>query len=124
MWSSSAFERRGCASGLAYSGIQKASHKKPIAPVRIKAHCHPQWMAIQGTVSGATMAPTLDPALNKPVAKARSFLGNHSAVVLIAAGKFPDSPTPRAARATPKPKAERASACDIAATLQMIKAAE
>src|SRR5258706_10715426 len=119
-----AFKRRGCAPGLAYRGIQKASHSNPIAPVKIKAHCQPQLIAIQGTVSGATMAPTFDPALKIPVANARSFLGNHSAVVLIAAGKFPDSPIPSAARATPKPRAERASACPIAAMLQMIKAAE
>src|SRR5258706_15629335 len=119
-----AFKRRGCAPGLAYRGIQKASHTNPIAPVRIKAHCQPQLIAIQGTVSGATMAPTFEPALKMPVAKARSFLGNHSAVVLIAAGKFPDSPTPRAARATPKPKADRARAWLMAAMLQIIKAAE
>jgi hypothetical protein len=37
---------------------------------------------------------------------------------LIAAGKLPASLTPSANRATPKPTAERASACPIAATLQ------
>ena len=44
------------------------------------------------------MAPTFEPELKMPVARARSFLGNHSATVLIAAGKFPASPTPSAAR--------------------------
>ena len=34
------------------------------------------------------IAPTVDPELNRPAAKARSFLGNHSATVLIEAGKF------------------------------------
>ncbi len=60
---------------------------------------HPQVSAIHGTVSGVTIAPTLLPALKIPVAKARSFLGNHSAVALIAPGKLPDSPSPSAARA-------------------------
>jgi len=46
-------------------------------------------MVIQGTTNGAAMAPMFEPELNIPVAKALSFLGNHSATVLIAAGKFP-----------------------------------
>jgi len=45
-------------------------------------------MAIQGTVNGATIAPTFVPELNMPVASARSFFGNHSATVFMAAGKF------------------------------------
>ena len=49
--------------------------------------------------SGVTIAPILEPALNTPVANARSFFGNHSATVLIAAGKLPDSVRPRNARA-------------------------
>ena len=34
-----------------------------------------------------------------PVASARSFLGNHSAIALIEAGKLPDSPRPSEKRA-------------------------
>ncbi len=68
------------------------------------------------------MAPTFAPALNTPVAKALSLLGNHSAVVLIAAGKLPDSPRPSPNRATQKPirlKAGRTRAWSIPKMLQM-----
>ena len=44
---------------------------------------------IQGTTSGVTSAPTFVPELKMPVASARSFLGNHSATVLMEAGKLP-----------------------------------
>ena len=40
------------------------------------------------------------------------------------AGKFPAAPRPSAKRATPKPKAERASAWHIAATDQKVMAKE
>ena len=46
-------------------------------------------------MSGARMAPTLVPELKMPVASERSLCGNHSATVLMAAGKLPDSPRPR-----------------------------
>ena len=65
---------------------QKISQINPIAPVKINAHCHPNFSAINGTVSGAMIAPIFDPELKIPVARALSFLGNHSAVALIAAG--------------------------------------
>jgi hypothetical protein len=55
--------------------------------------------ASQGTMAGATMAPTLVPALKMLVAKARSFLGNQSATALIDEGKLPPSPSPSATRA-------------------------
>ena len=84
----------------------------------MKAARHPQVSAIHGTTRGVTIAPMFEPALNIPVANARSRTGNHSATVLIDAGKFPDSPTPSAKRATPKPVTVRASACAIAARLQ------
>ena len=45
----------------------------------------------------------LVPELKMPVASARSFFGNHSAVTLIAAGKLPASPNPSASRAKMKP---------------------
>ena len=63
------------------------------------------------------MAPMLAPELKIPVARARSFLGNHSATVLMHAGKLADSPMPRAARATPNAKADAAAACATAARL-------
>ena len=63
------------------------------------------------------MAPILAPELKRPVAKARSLRGNHSATVLIAAGKLPASVTPRAARATENPNTLLAAACKTAAIL-------
>src|SRR5947199_9729521 len=64
---------------------------------------------MNGTTNGATIAPTFEPLLKMPVASARSFFGNHSATVLIQAGKLPASPRPSAKRALPKPHAERAT---------------
>ena len=61
----------------------------------------PQAAAISGTQIGATMAPMFVPELKIPVAKARSLFGNHSATVLIDAGKFAASPTPSRKRAKP-----------------------
>src|SRR3954469_10108451 len=64
---------------------------------------HPHHNVIAGTTSGVTSAPMLVPELKRPVANARSRLGNHSATTLIAAGKFPASPRRRASRAAMKP---------------------
>ena len=58
---------------------------------------------MNGTVIGVITAPMLVPALKSPVANARSRFGNHSATVLIAAGKLPDSPRPSTKRTTMKP---------------------
>ena len=41
------------------------------------------------------MLPMLAPLLNIPKARARSFFGNHSATVLLHAGKLAASPSPR-----------------------------
>ncbi len=68
-------------------------------PVNRNAACHPHVTATTGTASGARIAPTLEPELKSPVAKARSRRGNHSATVLIAAGKLPASPSPSRKRA-------------------------
>ncbi len=103
-------------------GSQNASQRNPIAPVRMNAHCQPRLIAIQGTVSGATTAPTLVPALKMPVANARSFLGNHSATPLIAAGKLPASPSPRSARQSPNWIGVLASAVTMPAMLQIVSA--
>ncbi len=74
-------------------------------------------------MSGVTIAPTFVPALKMPVAKARSFFGNHSETALRLAGKTPASPKPSAARAAPKPATEPAKACAIEARLQKTIAA-
>ena len=98
---------------------------------------------MNGTVIGVITAPILVPALNRPVANARSRRGNHSATVLIAAGKLPDSPSPSRKRtnrkpatddeyASPKPPSMNAtagpmrvaSAVAIAASDQTISASE
>ena len=49
------------------------------------------------------MAPMFVPELKIPVAKALSFLGNHSAMAFIADGKFPDSVIPKKPLETKKP---------------------
>jgi hypothetical protein len=87
-------------------------------PAPMKADRQPQAEATQGTTAGATIAPTLVPALNRLVAKARSRFGNHSATALIAAGKLPPSPSPRAMRARKNPRTLPTRACPRAAILQ------
>src|SRR5688572_28378680 len=87
-------------------------------PVMINAHFHPQATVIYGTVNGASTAPIFVPELKIRVAKARSFLGNHSATVFMAAGKFADAVTPNALRATIKPRVLLTSAWPTAAKLQ------
>src|SRR5580704_16531153 len=118
MWASSAAPTRGSFSGLLYVVHQSISHSRLKPPVKRNADCQPRWTVSQGTARGTTIAPTLVPLLKMPVARARSFLGNHSATVLIAAGKLPDSPRPRKKREMPKESAERASAWLMEARLQ------
>src|SRR5579859_5185974 len=98
---------------------QKISQTNPNAPVAMNADCQPYLTASHGTTSGATTAPIFAPELNSPVASARSLLGNHSATVLMHAGKLAASPSPSSARAMPNVNAETAPACAIAATLQI-----
>ncbi len=90
---------------------------KPAIPAKINAHCHPREKAIKGTIAGATIAPALVPELKILVAKALSFLGNQSAVDLIAEGKLPPSPNPNVILARVKPRTLPTRACAIAATL-------
>src|SRR3954463_3703579 len=94
----------------------------PIAPVSTNAQRQPSVSAIHGTVSGAMTAPMFVPELKMPVANARSRLGNHSAVVLIAAGKLPDSPSGSENRGARNGGAPPATPADIAATLQRLTA--
>src|SRR5260221_12383556 len=86
------------------------SQTNPSAPVKRKVERQPQSEAIHGARSGVTMAPTLVPALKMPVAKARSFLGNHSATLLMLAGERPASPKRSAKRAGAKRRKEPAAA--------------
>src|SRR4029079_13629597 len=107
-----------CLAGTSYNQNQNNNHINPIAPVMIKAQRQPYCMAINGTVSGAMIAPMFVPELKIPVANALSRLGNHSAIALIADGKFPDSVKPKKPLATKNPVVLFTSACPIAATLQ------
>ena len=107
MWASSAADTRACSRGVLYIDSQKITHTKPRAPVARNAACQPNAMASQGTVAGASTAPTAAPELKRAVEKARSFLGNHSATTLMQAGKLADSPMPSRARATPNMNALR-----------------
>src|SRR5436190_2768753 len=110
MSASSSAETLGCTSGRLYSIIQAATQTKPMAPVKINADCQPQFSAIQGTTRIVSTAPILEPQLKMPVAVPRCRLGNHSATVLMQAGKLADSPSPSKARATPKVNAVLAHA--------------
>ncbi len=85
----------------------------------INAHCQPNATDMPDTITGDIIAPTVEPELNSPVAKALSFLGNHSATLFTAAGKLADSPNPRAKRADTKPITLLAVACAIAEILQI-----
>src|SRR5258708_38661700 len=94
------------------------SQTNPSAPDSRKAERQPQCSAIHGTTRGVTMAPALVPALKIPGARARSFLGNHSATHLMLAGKTPASPNPNARRAVANVANETAAAWAMDAKLQ------
>jgi len=64
---------------------------------------HAQFTRINGKNHGTSTPPMFEPELNIPVARARSLFGNHSAVALMAAGKFPPSPRPSKILQTKKP---------------------
>src|SRR5215831_3547865 len=89
---------------------QNSSQIALSSPVQMKATRQPRLRAIHGT----TIAPTFVPALKMPVASARSRDGNHSAIVLMAAGKLPDSPRPSEKRARLNCSVVRASDVAIA----------
>src|SRR6476660_2189660 len=88
----------------------------PAPPARRNVDRQPHACAMKGIVSGAHTAATLAAELKIAVANARSRLGNHWAVALIAEGKFPASPNPSASRAPKNPRMLPTSACDAAAS--------
>ncbi len=92
--------------GALFDHYKALGHIETGYTIMINAASHPQFILIQGTVSGASMAPTFVPELKMPVAKDRSFLGKYSAVAFIAAGKLPASPKANKARENIKPKTE------------------
>src|ERR1700723_509463 len=75
----------------------------PMEPVVRKAARHPQRAVTMGMRAGAMRAEALAPELKRPTALPRSWVGNHSLMALMAAGKLPDSPRPRKMRAMQKP---------------------
>src|SRR5258708_18288250 len=66
-------------------------------------------------MGGATADPIAAPVLAMPMPNARCLAENHAAMVRVARGQFPDSPTPRKLRITVKLIRPEASACAISA---------
>src|SRR5690554_3077269 len=69
-----------------------STQTNPNRPGRIKAHLQPYCPAMSMVSGGATTAPIAEPPMAIPLAKALSFLPNHSYTVLAAPGKQPPSP--------------------------------
>ena len=88
----------------------------------MKAICQPSAMVMIGTMKGARIAPTLEPALKMPMASARSRRGNHSAVAARVQGNRPDSPSPMGMRTKVKPTVLVTKACAMCAMVQMVTA--
>src|ERR1700726_1949578 len=98
------------------------SQSIPMEPVVTKAGRQPKREGTEGKSAGAMKAEALEPELKIPVAKAGSSVGNHSVVALIAAGKLPDSPRPRSARAMAKPRTDFTRECPMEAKAQTVMA--
>src|ERR1700728_3590066 len=90
-----------------------------IDPVVRNAACQPYLRVTIGIRIGAMSDAALVPELKRPVASARSSVGNHSVVALMAAGKFPDSPRPSMMRATQNPATEKTRAWLMEASAHM-----
>src|ERR1035441_445819 len=88
---------------------------KPVMPTAAKAAGQPSFEMMYTTMGGARMAPTAEPLLNMPEARARSRSGNHSATTFTPPGQLPASPMPSRKRNMPKLKVPRAKACRKAA---------
>src|SRR5688500_11107659 len=100
------------------------NQRKPSAPLTKKVHSQPPVAASGGSESDARIAPAPTPLMKIPVANARSEGPNHSDTALAAAGKFAASVNARKNRATPKPNADRASACAISTSDHVTTASE
>src|ERR1035438_9517999 len=86
-----------------------SSQTNPISPETTKAERQPNLIAISGIDNAATAPPTLEPLSKMATARLRSWLGNHSATVLLAPGQFRPSPMPSRNRKDAKPKTEEAN---------------
>src|SRR5881275_1067141 len=73
----------------------------------MKALRHPAQAVIAGTISGAIMAPMLEPLLQTPMARVRASGGTQMATALANPGQAPPSPTARRVRKKPRLKSPR-----------------
>src|SRR5210317_985098 len=67
------------------------------------------------TIGAETMPPMAAPELKIPCARARSLIGNHSALALVAPGQLPASDTPKRPRKIENDNKDVAAACSIVA---------
>jgi hypothetical protein len=107
---------RACSVGWRYISHQAISQAIPSRPVMKNAACQPNATTSAGTSSGVMIAPMFAPALNSPIANARSRCGNQSVTARMPAGKLPDSPMPSPNRAAAKlatPEAKPCAMCEI-----------
>src|ERR1700733_4960439 len=99
-----------------------ANQTNPSSPEKTKDHRQPNSSAIHGMASAAKAPPTLEPLSKIATATLRSWLGNHSATVLLAAGQLKPSPMPNRKRQDAKAKTEPASPVRILTTDQKMTA--
>src|ERR1700678_4264866 len=74
----------------------------------MKADRQPNANVMMGILTAATPPPALEPLSKIATARLRSWLGNHSATVLLAPGQLNPSPMPSRKRKEAKPKTEDA----------------
>src|SRR5712692_8262598 len=79
-----------------------------MAPVTMKALRQPAHKVIGGTMSGAMIAPMLEPLLQIPMARVRASGGTQRATALANAGHAPPSPTASRLRKKPRLRGPRA----------------
>src|SRR3984885_11476280 len=99
-----------------------ANQTNPSSPEKTKDHRQPNDNAIHGIASAAKAPPTLEPLSKIATATLRSWLGNHSATVLLAAGQLKPSPTPSKNRNAAKPKTVLAKPVKMFTTDQKLTA--
>src|SRR3984885_5660146 len=81
-----------------------ANQTNPSSPEKTKDHRQPNANAIHGIMRAAKAPPTLEPLSKIATATLRSWLGNHSATVLLAPGQLKPSPMPSKKRKAAKVK--------------------
>src|ERR1700761_1928898 len=101
---------------------QSANQPNPSIPEKTKDQRQPNSIAIQGITKAAKAPPTLDPLSKMATATLRSWLGNHSATVLLAAGQLKPSPMPSRKRKDANPKTVLANPVKILTTDQKMTA--